>query len=165
MVFPDAGNNTSAFLTNSRVDREIDIRVLFRGYAKEYPIPGGYNKNQSSSPLNSLRLSYNLDTIELKFHEATIIEEHEESAVLTYNVYQHYLAERNLDEQSFLTHLSSSMLNLDDIVSSGKLVNDDFIFLTNNDTERKISFAAYPGTAVIFSVIVTRSIQGKKDFH
>ena len=165
MVFPDAGNNISAFLTNSRVDREIDIRVLFRGYAKEYPIPGGYNKNQSSSPLNSLRLSYNLDTIELKFHEASIIEEHEESAVLTYNVYQHYLAERNLDEQSFLTHLSSSMLNLDDIVSSGKLVNDDFIFLTNNDTERKISFAAYPGTAVIFSVIVTRSIQGKKDFH
>ena len=104
-------------------------------------------------------MSYNTDTIHLEIDESSAIDwekkAEDEEAVLTYNVYQHYLAERNLDQQSFLSHLSSTMLNLDDIISNGQLVNDDFIL--TNDTKKRVSFAAYPGTAVIFSVVVTSS--------
>ena len=49
------------------------------------------------------------------------------------------------------------MLNLDDIISNGQLVNDDFILANDTGRKRVVSFAAYPGTAVIFSVVVTSS--------
>jgi len=149
---------STAFLKNGRLDRSIDLIILLRGYPKEFPIPGGYTNQPSTS--NSLRLSYNADTINLEIDESSAIDwtqKAEEEAVLTYNVYQHYLAERNLDQQSFLSHLASTMLNLDDIISNGQLVNDDFILANDTGRKRVVSFAAYPGTAVIFSVVVTSS--------
>ena len=161
LVFRLQGDDSNAtkpfaYLTNKRRDRDVDLVVLLQGYSKEYPVPGFIS--QSSANQNTLHLSYYANTIELEFHQASTLEStNEESAVLSYGVYQHYLAERNLDQQSFLSHLSTSMLNLQDIMDNGHGVDDDFVVFIN-DTKGKVTFAAYPGTGVIFSVIATRSI-------
>ena len=156
---PQAVDNVTnipfAYLSNKRRDRDVDLIVLLQGYSKEYPVPGFIST--SSAHQNTLHLSYYANTIALEFHQASTLEStNEESAILSYSVYQHYLAERNLDQKSFLSHLSTSMLTLQDVTENGHIVDDDFVLI--NSTRGKVLFAAYPGTGVIFSVVATRSI-------
>ena len=142
-----------AYLSNGRVDRDVDLILLLQGYSKEYPVPGYVSRSPNQ---NTLQLSYDANTVEMEFGLASTLESLEESAVLSYAVYQHYLTEQNLDEQSFLSHFSTSMLNLQNILEHGQEVTDDFVMIDR--TEGKVVFAAYPGTAMIVSVVVTRTI-------
>ena len=76
-----------------------------------------------------------------------------QSPVLTYSVYQMYFSERDFDERRFLSKLSTSMLQLNDIKTNGMLVDANFVFQHNNKS--RLIYSAYPGTANVFSVVVT----------
>ena len=45
------------------------------------------------------------------------------------------------------------MLQLNDIKANGDIVDTNFVFQTNNKSQ--LMYSAYPGTATVFSVIVT----------
>ena len=77
----------------------------------------------------------------------------DQSPVLTYSVYQMYFSERDFDETRFLSTLSTNMLQLNDIKTNGMLVDTNFVFPYNNKS--RLIYSAYPGTANVFSVVVT----------
>ena len=58
-----------------------------------------------------------------------------------------------LFEEHFLLSLSTKMLQVDNIKTNGKLVDTNFVFENNNKSS--LTYSAYPGTATVFSVIVT----------
>ena len=105
------------------------------------------------SPQNTLDLYFDSSIVSLEFAPAEVLDAQNQSPVLTYSVYQMYFSERDFDESRFLSKLSTSMLQLNDIKTNGMLVDANFVFPHNNKS--RLIYSAYPGTANIFSVIVT----------
>ena len=105
------------------------------------------------SPQNTLDLYFDSSIVSLEFAPAEVLDAQNQSPVLTYSVYQMYFSERDFDESRFLSKLSTSMLQLNDIKTNGMLVDANFVFPHNNKS--RLIYSAYPGTAIIFSVIVT----------
>lgn len=71
-----------------------------------------------------------------------------------YFIYQRFLQERNFRDDYFLTELAETMLLEDDIVAAGSLVASGFVQIPDVTNGRRVSFSAYPGTAVVFAVVV-----------
>ena len=72
-----------------------------------------------------------------------------------YSVYHRYLGERDLDEDTFLDELSSTMLEESSVLTHGKLLDYDFVTQKSvNSTFSRVLYSAYPGTASVFAVVV-----------
>ena len=102
-------------------------------------------------PQNTLELYFDASTVNLEFVPAKVLDV--QAPVLTYSVYQMYFSERDFNEDHFLTKLSTTMLQVDNIKANGELVDTNFVFQNNNKSS--LTYSAYPGTATVFSVIVT----------
>ena len=88
-----------AFLSN-KDDFNTTVVLYVRGYTKFHPVPG---KNRPE-----LNVTWNVNEINLTFElagPANDTQGNQTSPVYTYDVYQHYLTERNLDEDKFLVGL------------------------------------------------------------
>ena len=146
-----------AFLTNA-ASSNVSVLLIVRGYTAKHPVPGYVN---ATTAFSGLQVKYDMNSIFVEFYPAYVAntslnKDGSGSPILTYAVYQHYLAERSFDEEKFLSQLSNTMLRLDDIVSRGNLVDDVFVMRNVTPAEaNRVMFSAYPGTAVIFSVVVT----------
>ena len=161
----DLGNGTKpfAFLSNL-VDENVTALVVIRNYTAKYPVPGLSNENDKVAQ-NMLDLSFDSNTLHLEFAPAKVLNiRNNQSPVLTYSIYQLYFSERDFDEARYLSTLSTSMLQLEDIKANGRLVDTNFVFQTNNKS--RLIYSAYPGTATVLSVVVTTtypSVNGSKN--
>lgn len=141
------GTEPFAFLSNLG-ETNVTALVVIRNYTAKYPVPGWMEDNM---PQNTLKLYFDASTVNLEFMPAKVLDV--QAPVLTYSVYQMYFSERDFNEDHFLLELSSKMLQVDDIKTNGELVDTNFVFQNNNKSS--LTYSAYPGTATVFSVIVT----------
>ena len=141
--------------------RDVTLVLVARNYSAKHPVPG---LASNSTQGNALNLTYDGDVVTLDFSLGKALNSSggESGPILTYSIYQHYLTERDYDQDRFLSELSTSMLQLDDIIDNGQLVDPAFIS-KSRESKSKIVFSSYPGTAVIFSVIVTTTYQNAND--
>ena len=126
-------------MTFQTLCRIIQIYFLFVGWMED------------NMPQNTLKLYFDASTVNLEFMPAKVLDV--QAPVLTYSVYQMYFSERDFNEEHFLLSLSTKMLQVDNIKANGKLVDTNFVFENNNKSS--LTYSAYPGTATVFSVIVT----------
>ena len=126
-------------MTFQNLCRIIQIYFLFVGWMED------------NMPQNTLKLYFDASTVNLEFMPAKVLDV--QAPVLTYSVYQMYFSERDFNEEHFLLSLSTKMLQVDNIKTNGKLVDTNFVFENNNKSS--LTYSAYPGTATVFSVIVT----------
>ena len=160
----DLGNGTKpfAFLSSSAVEKNVTALVVIRNYTAKYPVPG-LNDDEKVAQ-NMLDLFFDANTVRLEFAPAKVLNIRNQSPVLTYSIYQLYFSERDFDEARYLSKLSTSMLQLEDIKANGRLVDTNFVFQTNNKS--RLIYSAYPGTATVLSVVVTTtypSVNGSKN--
>jgi hypothetical protein len=148
----ELGNESKPFTYLTNTANKNTTMVLFvKGFTNKYPVPGFHNNSEAK---NALHVTWGMNTVSVEFDNAAFL--NNSSPIITYSVYQHYLSERNFDKDNYLSKLTTTMLRLDDIIENGNLVDDDFV--KSNATPsggNRVVFSAYPGTAVLFSVVVT----------
>lgn len=141
---------------NNWSERNVTLILLARNYTSKHPIPGYSSGNLNE---NGISLNYDADLVRIEFALASVLNASKVgSPILTYEVYQQYLTEQDYDQDQFLARLSLSMLKLDDITKNGRLIDANFV--VHNKNNDSFVFSAYPGTGVIFSVVVTTLYPG-----
>ncbi len=145
----------------------VTLLALVRSYPASGVIPGvclkGNNTNINSRP--NVEIKYTDDMVEIAYNTAGFVNQtthatrgcglSDAEVGLTYSIYQMYMEENNLNEDYFLTTLASTMLLKGDILENGKLVESSFVQKPDPANRRKVFFASYPRTAVVFAVVVT----------